>query len=1413
MERIRTTGLEQKKRRCAVSSAFLLLAGLLACSAAAGPAIPAGADLAEGILKWREDWPGVRVKVPLKVYRLYLQSRLKPEPLRAPEAPVDWFISRSEYEVRIQGNMLRLRARSDIRLLNPARFRPIRLLPAGIAWRDVEVNGRKKTLREESGWLCLDAAGDRAADGRVKAVTVSAQADLRGEGPHESYAVSIPIPSAAMTRLKVDSDEAWEVRSPRAPVAIVGNQKDGTHGTLGLAAGSRKAVSHLQISWRRPQPPIGRMGRPLYEAWLAWHLDESVQQVRARLNVRIVGGERDSLSLQFPAGADRIRVTGPDVREARVSGRSAVVHLKGAISGATHLSVQFTIPWSAKKGKTSLSGFGISGGRVCGGALVVTSGTGGIVLEEEMTGLNGLGLWEVPTEAASLTTAPAILAYELTGRDWRIAVDVVSLAELPMRETLIDEANYTVLLRPDGGMMTKVHFRVRNRNRQFLELRLPDNLQRIVLARVSEKAVTVSRTPAGRLLIPLDKSVQTVGGGVSFPVEVVLLGRADGLQTRGRLSLLLPCADIPTAQAKCLIYVPEGFEPKDWQGAFRLSEKLTAVVERMEYGRGHVEPEKAERVKVSERERKRLLAYNYFRAAQEAYGRQDFAAAEESARKLITEYADAPQAGEAKKLLDNIALIKGQRRARSRAGRAMAQQLQQSELARTQKAGAQQQEILRKGWEAVREGKEQSAAEAFRAAEEIGRQITVTEAGTRQQKAALGESKKWLAQREAQRGLNIALRAKKERLAAKLSEREKRSEALANINAAEQFLAKDEWLTARDSLNKAVVVTDLLTPEQQKHLAGLYKRVDARMAEQEEAQADAALARERLKEADRAADMPARLDRERVLRTKVALFKKASAEFASGKYKSAMKLCEQLLQHDPENVDARDLWNKAREAIRKRIWAGLREADKTAASEDILKLRSKLVWPSGITQYPDRETWEEIRKEAERIRGRGGAQTPAFDQGAPAANVAAPGRLAMQRVAGKGAAPADERSLAAENVRLQEEIRRLEAGEGARTFFFPGTRPQDLKVPPVGLGFLVEATYDLVAQKRYMEAKELLDKAKKVAAQGAKEKPHAAPRDDVKHRKVVKKDIEAIHEDLDFILALDKESPLESYYRTVEEKWKKAGVNAFNVGDIAQTDAEGRALARFLKDNYVSDVTYSTETYSTTTEGAYVAGYALQDGRAVVTGPPREDVVVYQNGQILVRGRKANEAMAEALENFRKNLGQKVTLNTRSIALKEDTVSALGIRWNDMRDGTWAVIDQGQLNTLLTLEQKELAAGRTFTKGQQEVVPGTATFLPNDARLRLSMARDDSNTFAVNDARVELAHDRILVVASNGRVVVVRAGGTQLWTEAPEAPEIREVPIEITVPPVGVPVRFEKVIVGPEDDLLIECKYKYRASG
>ena len=1069
---------------------------------------------------------------------------------RAGGAPVDWLLSRTEYRAGIRGDELDLGVRLTLWVFNTSRVESIPLLPASIAWEDVAVNGRRGVLRKAREWLCLDFAdGERRGPVRV---TVAARTVLRALPKAGVRRASVAARPSSLTVLKVHSTGAWEVRASRAPLYIVGDDRKGTRGELALARGAGEGDTALAMSWLRPRPMAVRRGWCTYRSAVSWHLDDGLQEVRARFDIRVVGGERQRLDIRLPAMADRVKVTGPDVRRWDRNGDAATVHLKGKIRGATRVFVECAVPWRAGKGKARLARFGIEDRQPEAGVLVITSGVNAVVLEEKVRGLEAIGLWDIPENARSLTASAPVSAYAFTGGRWEIGIDVVSLAEMSVRETLIDEAKTAVLLRPDGSTMHKVNLRVRNRTRQFLRVRLPGRACRIVRVRVSERPVRVSRAPGGAVLIPLTRSVETLGGAVSFPIEILFLDRIAPLARRGRLDLALMRADVPAARSECTLFVPRGFKAKKWEGAFRVAEELDSVVGRMGYGYGHVA-------------RETVMAEEYYRAALRAYGRGEYTRAEEAAKKAVQSDARFEQAADANKLLSNIDILKGTKAARARSEKLFAGQLLRQEAARQSETHARQRQLVRKGWRYVQEGRESAATAAFKAAEQVGQVQTATEQGRRRERAVLRESRQWL----------------------------ERHEAAARKNAELRRQAED--------------------------------------------------------------------------------------------------------------------------------------------------LRRSLRRPRG----------EALRAAVEVIRRRG--TEPAEESGldeADASNVAASGRIAVQQVAGKGERRTGAvMSLEARNAILERQLAELkkEPARGLRDSLRGDTLEKDAGRET--MQSVLRAVRKMADEKRYAEAGEALEKAKSLGGEG--------------------KTSEAV----------------EALAREVRERRTKEGGNAFNVRDLAATEGEGRALAEFLGRNYDAP----------TGRGPAPAG------------------VVYRDGQILTSaGADADKVIARALDNLRKNLRQKVAVNTRELGVDERTVAEMGASWHEMAGGRWAVVDEGQLNTLLTLEQRSQGPAMAFARSQREIVPGTAARLSNDALVTLHLAEDAYNTMRVNEATVKLPHAGILLVSSRGRIVAARAGATQYWMDQPKAPAIEEVPMEIAMPVVGMPVRFEKVLVQPEDALRIECRYTYK---
>ncbi|NQT86468.1 hypothetical protein HQ560_06860, partial [bacterium] len=314
----------------------------------------------------------------------------------------------------------------------------------------------------------------------------------------------------------------------------------------------------------------------------------AAQQLTARVTVAIGGGKTDRLALTLPPGADRVRVTGPDVREARPDGNGMAVFLRGSIGGQTRLTVRCELPRGADVRR--LPGLGVSDGHWASGTVVVTNTAGGSeVLPEQADGLKPLALADVPDDARALLAGPTALAYTIAARQWSLAVDVVNLGEFALRESIADLAHYEVAFLDDGAFLCKARYEVRNRARQFLRVQLPPKAI-VLLARVNEKSTPLSPVPGGTdaWLLPLVRSTASVEGLVSFPVEIVFTARTAALARRGALTLPLPRIDLPIAYAWANAYLPEGMTVSRWAGPMKAVDQFSSesATASLGYGRG-----------------------------------------------------------------------------------------------------------------------------------------------------------------------------------------------------------------------------------------------------------------------------------------------------------------------------------------------------------------------------------------------------------------------------------------------------------------------------------------------------------------------------------------------------------------------------------------------------------------------------------------------------------------------------------------------------------------------------------------------------------------------------------------------------------------------------------------------------------
>lgn len=539
--------------------------------AAFGGSEPSRDDVVRALMQRSRLIEDVQFQLPIEIYRRYLaETEARPE-----KPPIGFIIEQGRYGVTLnEKNELSLRVELSVRVLDANRCREIPVLSAALAWDKVTLNGLVSKLGEKDGWLQLmpDKAG-----------VYSIFADVKlGRAWADKARITLAASPSVRTIAKFDAPGTWRVSAGGSSHASDTPVGGGTHVELPLVPSKR-----IDISWTHPVVLPPRPPRYELSGTIAWNIDAGRQQVAARMNVRILGSPTDRLRLSVPPGALKCSITGPDVREMQLSGGSVVVFLRGPVTGQTRLDVSYELPIGTGAEKP-LAAPVVADGHWASGTVVVTDTAGASeLIAGDIRGLREIHESEIPADARAILAGKPVLAYAITSRNFDASVEVLDLGEFALRESIADAAHYQVLFRPDGSVMCKIDYEIRNRTRQFLRVHLPAG-SRVLSARVNDvpKSLMPVAGESGAFLLPLVRSNASVKGLVSFPVQVVVLYRAAGLGKRGLAELPLPTIDLPIAYGWCDLYAPAGMKVRQWGGAMRQVEQFSSetAVASLSYG-------------------------------------------------------------------------------------------------------------------------------------------------------------------------------------------------------------------------------------------------------------------------------------------------------------------------------------------------------------------------------------------------------------------------------------------------------------------------------------------------------------------------------------------------------------------------------------------------------------------------------------------------------------------------------------------------------------------------------------------------------------------------------------------------------------------------------------------------------------
>lgn len=236
--------------------------------------------------------------------------------------------------------------------------------------------------------------------------------------------------------------------------------------------------------------------------------------MNAVIQLSVLQNTISSLNLRIPKGYNILEVKGEGVGDWReVKNRGAavlVVPLEYAREGdfAINVKAERVLP------ETSLV-LDFSGLRMIGavrekGFVGVEPKSTAEIKIVEAKGLDQIDISQLPAGLLDLSQKPLLFGFKYLRHPYELILDIKKHEELAVVGTVIDSANGVTLFTEDGKVIHRIVYKVRNTQKQFLELKLPKGAQIWNVFVANEPARP--RSDEGKILIPLNRSRRGASG-------------------------------------------------------------------------------------------------------------------------------------------------------------------------------------------------------------------------------------------------------------------------------------------------------------------------------------------------------------------------------------------------------------------------------------------------------------------------------------------------------------------------------------------------------------------------------------------------------------------------------------------------------------------------------------------------------------------------------------------------------------------------------------------------------------------------------------------------------------------------------------------------------------------------------------
>lgn len=349
------------------------------------------------------------------------------------------------------------------------------------------------------------------------------------------------------------------------------------------------AEADLTLRWVAAARDDDAIEGPLAVAQSAVGLTFGDAEVRGRARVSwlLRRGELARVSIDTRGLGRDLEVAGPNVLEWTRNGERIDVELREPAKGRVDVDLRWSVA-VPNGGEAKLAAPSLRPQQSYRQErFLQVARDGELEILPRAQGWSAVARAELPDWASGFIEGTPTASFRAEGPSASASFDVLRFVPVSGPPVVVDVAAYEVATTDEGRSLVQARYDVRNERASHLALRLPAGA-RMLGVRVNGETVTPSRDVQGSeelWRIPIVRSLESVKGTLSFPVEVIFIGEGAAWDKKETRKLALPALDAPVAVSRVRVYLPPAYDNRVEMGDYHRVEDFSEG-EGITYGLG-----------------------------------------------------------------------------------------------------------------------------------------------------------------------------------------------------------------------------------------------------------------------------------------------------------------------------------------------------------------------------------------------------------------------------------------------------------------------------------------------------------------------------------------------------------------------------------------------------------------------------------------------------------------------------------------------------------------------------------------------------------------------------------------------------------------------------------------------------------